>query len=102
MEEESDNNRKKNVKVQMLAEQEIVLLRQQILALRRALGDSEKEAGEMRKKLDKEVSLKPVLDLDWNIISIDLDMQYYARTIGLHICNWEIEPTNVGNWEPLV
>ena len=55
MEEESENTRKQNVKVQMLAEQEIVLLRQQILALRRALGDSEKEAGEMRKKLDKEV-----------------------------------------------
>ena len=56
MEEDSEATRKQNVKVQMLAEQEIVLLRQQILALRRALSDSEKEAGEMRKRLDREVS----------------------------------------------
>jgi len=41
----------------MLADQEIVLLRQQILALRKALGDSESEASEMRKKLDKEVGM---------------------------------------------
>ncbi|XP_067931806.1 uncharacterized protein [Watersipora subatra] len=57
-EETSENNRKQSVKMQMLAEQEIVLLRQQILALRRALGDSEKEAGEMRKKLDKEMKTR--------------------------------------------
>lgn len=56
MEEDSEATRKQNVKVQMLAEQEIVLLRQQILALRRALSDSEKEAGEMRKRLDREVN----------------------------------------------
>ena len=42
----------------MLAEQEIVLLRQQVLALRKALSESEKEAGEMRKKLDKEVNIQ--------------------------------------------
>lgn len=56
MEADSESNKKQSVKIQMLAEQEVVLLRQQILALRRALSDSEKEAGEMRKKLDKEVS----------------------------------------------
>lgn len=61
VEEDNDSCKKQGVKVQMLAEQEIVLLRQQILALRTALSDSEKEAGEMRKKLDREVRLKLVL-----------------------------------------
>ena len=56
VEEQNESNQKQGVKVQMLAEQEIVLLRQQILALRQALSGSEKEAGEMRKKLDKEVT----------------------------------------------
>lgn len=56
IEGENERNKKYAVSRQMLAEQEIVLLRNQIQALRTALGESEKEAGEMRKKLDKEVN----------------------------------------------
>lgn len=63
VEEQNESNQKQGVKVQMLAEQEIVLLRQQILALRQALSGSEKEAGEMRKKLDKEVTKITLSDI---------------------------------------
>lgn len=55
MENENEGRKKQVITTQILAEQEIILLRQQILALRKALSESEKEAGDMRKKLDKEV-----------------------------------------------
>ena len=39
----------------MLAEEEVVLLRQQLLAVRKALADSVTECNEIKKELDKEV-----------------------------------------------
>ena len=41
--------------MKMEAEEQIILLRQQIVALRKALADQQKEANDVKKQLDKEV-----------------------------------------------
>ena len=38
------------------AEEKVILLRQQIMALKKALADAQKEANDVQKALDKEVS----------------------------------------------
>ena len=53
----SDLNRKQYLQLKMVAEEEVILLRQQLIALRSALKLSEKEGEHLRKELDKEVSL---------------------------------------------
>ncbi|KAK6176827.1 hypothetical protein SNE40_015054 [Patella caerulea] len=46
------------VEVKMLAEEEIVLLRQQLVSVKKALAATEKECNEVRQKLDRELKIK--------------------------------------------
>lgn len=43
--------------MRMEAEEQIILLRQQIVALRKALSDAQREANDVKKQLDKEVTV---------------------------------------------
>lgn len=42
--------------MKMEAEEQVILLRQQIVALKKALADAQKESNDVKKLLDKEVS----------------------------------------------
>ena len=53
---DAERSKKQYLEVKMLAEEEMILLRQQLVALRNALRDSEKECIEVRSQLDIEVS----------------------------------------------
>ncbi len=52
---DAERSKKEYLEVKMLAEEEVILLRQQLVALRTALRQSEKECGEIRTQLDAEV-----------------------------------------------
>ena len=54
---DSERSKKQYLEVKMLAEEEMILLRQQLVALRNALRDSEKECVEIRAQLEIEVPL---------------------------------------------
>lgn len=54
----SERHKKSYVGVKMAADEEKELLRQQIAALRKALADSEREARDIRRKLDKETKAR--------------------------------------------
>ena len=41
----------------MLAEEQVILLRQQLVAIKRALASTESESNEVRRALDKEVGV---------------------------------------------
>lgn len=55
---EADNNKKQCEALKAEAEEHIILLRQQIVALRKALSDAQREANEVKKQLDKELKEK--------------------------------------------
>ena len=57
MRRDSERSKKQYLEVKMLAEEEMILLRQQLVALRNALRDSEKECVEIRAQLEIEVPL---------------------------------------------
>lgn len=52
---ESESGKKEMVEIQMLAEEQVMLLRQQLVAIKRALASTESESNEVRRALDKEV-----------------------------------------------
>nr|KAI8733110.1 hypothetical protein BgiMline_029055 [Biomphalaria glabrata] len=54
----AENNKKEHVEVKMLAEEEILQLRQQLLAIRKALTETDKDCNQVRKKLERELKLK--------------------------------------------
>ena len=49
--------------IKMTAEEEVILLRQQLMALRKALATSDRERESVQKQLDKEVRGRPNLSL---------------------------------------
>ena len=55
LQKKCDSSKKQYLELKMLAEEEVILLRQQVIALRSALKLSEKSAETLRKDLDKEV-----------------------------------------------
>ena len=56
LQSELEGNKKTYEKMRMEAEEQVILLRQQIVALKKALADAQKEANDVKKVLDKEVS----------------------------------------------
>ena len=56
----SEQNKKENIDVRMLAEEEVTLLQQQQTALRDALKISEKKSEEVKRELVKEVRVPPL------------------------------------------
>ena len=52
---DGETGKKEMVEVQMIAEEQVILLRQQLVAIKRALASTESESNEIRKLLDKEV-----------------------------------------------
>ena len=67
----ADRNKKDYVSIKMYAEEETILLRQQMVALRQALRDSDKECQEVKKELEREV---------WRT-------QYAWKLDGSQLCN---------------
>ena len=53
---DGETGKKEMVEIQMLAEEQVMLLRQQLVAIKRALASTESESNEVRRALDKEVS----------------------------------------------
>ena len=51
----ANHSKKECLEIQMMAEEEVVLLRQQLIALRQALRESQQECQLVQKELDKEV-----------------------------------------------
>ncbi|KAH3820979.1 hypothetical protein DPMN_122732 [Dreissena polymorpha] len=76
--------------MKMEAEEQIILLRQQIVALRKALADQQKEANDVKKQLDKEVC---VLYVD-KAISINkfscFFVQQFFSFLGLILFSFEL------------
>ena len=62
LQSELEGNKKTYEKMKMEAEEQVILLRQQIVALKKALADAQKEANDVKKLLDKEVSKPFILD----------------------------------------
>lgn len=54
----ADNSKKEKIELKMVAEENITLLMQQLVSVRKALAAAEKECNEIRKQLDKEVKFK--------------------------------------------
>ena len=53
----AERSRKDYLELRMTAEEEVILLRQQLVAIRNALRQSEKECEELRQGLEKEVGI---------------------------------------------
>ncbi|XP_048257717.1 uncharacterized protein LOC124151794 isoform X2 [Haliotis rufescens] len=54
----ADNSKKEYIEVKMMAEEEVILLRQQLMAVKKALADTEREGEDIKKQLDKELKMK--------------------------------------------
>ncbi|XP_070191909.1 uncharacterized protein [Littorina saxatilis] len=55
---ESESSKKETVEIRLIAEEQVVLLRQQLLAIKKALAATEKETNEVQRLLDKELKGK--------------------------------------------
>ena len=76
--------------MKMEAEEQIILLRQQIVALRKALADQQKEANDVKKQLDKEVC---VLFVDKAISIIQFScflVQQFFSFLGLILFSFDL------------
>lgn len=58
MAREADKSKSHLIEIEMVAKEKIILLREQMLALRNALRLSETEAMQIKKELEKEVSVE--------------------------------------------
>ncbi len=54
---EVDRCKREYLTIKMMAEEEVILLRQQLVSLRKALATSDKERETVQKQLDKEASV---------------------------------------------
>ncbi|KAH9494551.1 hypothetical protein Btru_042421 [Bulinus truncatus] len=54
----AESSKKDHIEVKMLAEEQILQLRQQLVAIRKALTATDKESNQVRKKLERELKLK--------------------------------------------
>ncbi|XP_076468617.1 uncharacterized protein LOC143299362 isoform X2 [Babylonia areolata] len=55
---DGETGKKEMVEIKMLAEEQVMLLRQQLVAIKRALASTESESNEVRRALDKELRVK--------------------------------------------
>ena len=67
----------------MEAEEQIILLRQQIVALRKALADAQREANDVKKQLDKEVSSR-AQDKAWKKCLFRVTSSKFPGRVGKH------------------
>lgn len=54
---ESENSKKQNIQLDMKAKEEIISLRKQLMAIKSALNKAEREYSDIKKKLEKEVTI---------------------------------------------
>ena len=55
LQQDVDKCKRDYLQIKMMADEEVILLRQQLVALRKAMASSEKERETIQKQLDKEV-----------------------------------------------
>ncbi|KAL5014613.1 hypothetical protein ScPMuIL_008883 [Solemya velum] len=58
LKKDAENSKKEYIEVKMMAEEEVILLRQQLIAIRKGLEKAEKECNEVKKHLDRELKEK--------------------------------------------
>lgn len=82
---EAEVSKKETLEVRMLAEEQVVLLKQQLVAIRRALANTERESNDLRRLLDKEVSSGS--DLPFVLCRRPRQLRP-RRLLSLFLCNY--------------
>ena len=71
-----DRSKRDYLEIKMAANEEVILLRQQVVALRKALSTSEKEREATKKTLDKEVDIVSFITFLFEFEILPLSLWY--------------------------